>query len=442
MVYPLPGYGPAKGTGVAERGGVMKLRLWKLAALVSLAGCSSVAADQDGTGSAVVTADRDVYDFHFRTKVTAPVAIDVRKAIHVQLLYATGELTTYHVANANVGQAELLQVDESPVTNGERTISYEARLQVLFPTWKKPESYELVLPSRVDERSLRAFNARYDGPCNKHMYGQDSFWHDFLPRFDSCPLKDPAKRGDDVVSAIPRVSPSQLVTSDRMPDYKRIWDDGLLHTLVVLGVTDGGLPETEALAAGIVNHVSTGLGNPQKKAVSGIPGIIGGTSLQGEARPGRKVSIDVVITESMGAPASQFSAWLKQSSSRADYVVYSGHSGLGANIQSFLRVVTPARGQYQVMFLDGCNTYQYMDNAAQDIRAKLNADDPHGTLYLDQIANVLPAWTDKALPAIANVYDVLVHDDAPKTYNELVRGMPDPENVVVTGELDNPKRAR
>ena len=76
----------------------------------------------------------------------------------------------------------------------------------------------------------------------------------------------------------------------------------------------------------------------------------------------------------------------------ADYIVYNGHSGLGQNVRDLARRGAWNTGQYAIVFMNGCDTYAYIDSALAEAHADVNPDDPDGTKYLDIVANAMPSY--------------------------------------------------
>ena len=83
-------------------------------------------------------------------------------------------------------------------------------------------------------------------------------------------------------------------------------------------------------------------------------------------------------------------------SEKADLLVYSGHSGLGKNINALAAKGKVAKGKYQLVYLNGCQSFAYLGTAMHDKHTAANGKDvdPDGTKYLDVVANALPAYGD------------------------------------------------
>jgi hypothetical protein len=110
---------------------------------------------------------------------------------------------------------------------------------------------------------------------------------------------------------------------------------------------------------------------------------------------------------------------------------------LGANIQKLAGKGVWATGQYSVVFMNGCDTYAYVDSALADAHAAVNDDDPDGTKYLDIVANAMPSFFRSMPLATMALVEALLKRDEPKTYEEIFKDIDKSEVVLVTGEHDN-----
>jgi hypothetical protein len=117
--------------------------------------------------------------------------------------------------------------------------------------------------------------------------------------------------------------------------------------------------------------------------------------------------------------------------------VYNGHAGLGANIRALATKGGWQTGQYAIVFMNGCDTYAYVDRALWDAHAAVNSDDPEGTLYLDIVANAMPSYF-RSMPraSMALVRGLLSYDE-PRTYEQIFADLDSSQVVLVSGEQDN-----
>src|SRR5439155_26650110 len=102
------------------------------------------------------------------------------------------------------------------------------------------------------------------------------------------------------------------------------------------------------------------------------------------------------LVSELASTGADFDGRFGAATEGADLLVYSGHSGLGKNINAFARKARATKGHYQLAYLNGCQTFAYLGTAMHDKRRDLNgaAGDPNGTKFLDVVANALPAYGD------------------------------------------------
>ena len=83
-------------------------------------------------------------------------------------------------------------------------------------------------------------------------------------------------------------------------------------------------------------------------------------------------------------------------SEKADLIMYDGHAGLGKNVNALARKGKVAAGKYQLVLLNGCQTFAYIDTTMNDRRIEANgaASDPKGTRFMDVMGNALPGFAN------------------------------------------------
>src|SRR5262249_30067733 len=94
-------------------------------------------------------------------------------------------------------------------------------------------------------------------------------------------------------------------------------------------------------------------------------------------------------------------------------------------------------GKYQIFFMDGCDTFAYVDGALASTRAVLNPDDPLGTKYMDIVQNAMPAYFVSMADSSMALIRALKNDAAPQSYENIFAQIATSQVVVVTGEEDN-----
>jgi len=95
------------------------------------------------------------------------------------------------------------------------------------------------------------------------------------------------------------------------------------------------------------------------------------------------------------------------------------------------------KGQYQLVYMNGCDTFAYVDGYLASERAKLNTDDPTGTKYMEILTNSMPPnWESLPNNTISLIRD-LQKTDAPLEYSAILTHFDQSGFVTVTGDEDN-----
>jgi hypothetical protein len=94
-------------------------------------------------------------------------------------------------------------------------------------------------------------------------------------------------------------------------------------------------------------------------------------------------------------------------------------------------------GQYTLVFMNGCDTYAYIDSALANAHAAVNPDDPEGTKHLDIVANAMPSFFRSMPQATMALLDGLLDYENPQTFEDILRDIDPAEVALVTGEHDN-----
>jgi hypothetical protein len=414
-----------------------------LAALTLFAGstgCASDAASETPDDSDLTSTDGKVFDFAFKGEVIASKDMPVREAVLAQLQYVQGMLTTDVQGNAQVGFVKLSDVSESAVAGAgeKRRIRYAAKLPVVWPkAVASPTSYSLPLP--LDLTALSSFNATYDGKCGKNEYGQYTFWHDFNPKDVNCKLEG----ATDVARSVATVERSPQESQGKFPEYAEMLKDDVLDVVAVFGIIssnndqDPGAVEMDNVGY----ETARSLTEVTRKEQGPRGSILRSQSVTGKAIVrGRTVTVNLtsmLVNEVNGAGAD-FDALYGPASANADLIIYSGHSGLGKNINALADKTQVKAGKYQLMYLNGCQTFAYIGRTLHDKKTATNgaANDPEGTKYLDVIANALPAYGDVGITGL-RVYRAILQQDTPQSYSDLLKRFSRAHLVAVFGEEDN-----
>jgi hypothetical protein len=265
-------------------------------------------------------------------------------------------------------------------------------------------------------------------------------WYYYRPDKPGCAIAD-----EEVVKVTATVTPSALNTTGKYPELHRVWEDDRLEVISIFGKFEetGGPADSGVL--GFNNFVSLmkrELGNGQlvttPAALPDTPGpAINDVTLEGTLADGKQVKVTAFLVDSITKVWPGFDARYESLTTTADLIAYNGHAGLGQNVRALARMGAWVPGKYQMFFMNGCDTFAYVDGSLAETRARLNPDDPSGTKYMEFITNAMPSFfRSMPLASVAMVRGLLSYAQ-PKTYEEIFKGIDSAEVVLVTGEEDN-----
>lgn len=413
-------------------------------AFVALAACAP--ADAETSSEDLTSNSADALDLVFDGEVIAAGDQPARVAILTQLQFLRGLLVNQAAANAQIAFATLSNIVEVKAEEGRR-FRYRASVPVL---WSKseamPETLKVSLP--IDNSAYEAFADKYEQTCTKRDSAMTPFWHAFHPNRKGCNLNV-----RDVHTSLGRVLPSKQVTSGKYPEYDRMLADGRLEVVSLHGflgdgdrAKDGGLREMEAVVAGVAKSLTnvsqTMLVVPQDADADEEKAVYKASVTRGTAViRGRevKVQLTAMIASDFSGDDAERDRIYGGASEAADLIIYSGHSGYGSQIGSIERKTRTKANQYQVMFLDGCETFAYLGTSIHHRKRAQNGEarDPNGTRDFDVIANAMPAYSDGGV-TILSLYRSMLKQTA--SYDVLLKGFSPQHLTAVFGEEDNAYR--
>lgn len=385
------------------------------------AGCSSdLATDEEAAlgEDAITSTDGQPLEFSFDAEVIASREMPAKNAVVAQLEYMQGALTSDKKANVQFRFVDVKNPQESPEGTAKKRIRYSGSVAVIFPAGQRvPRRYDMAMP--LDVTDLAAFNAKYDGKCGNNEYGQETFWHDWNPRAEGCTL------GSDVARSRATVRKHPLGTTEKYPEYDQIWKDGRLDIVAVYGAisnttdSDAGARERESF----ISKLMGALIGAQRQDIVPRGGILKHSVVTGKTRVGnaeRDVRLVSYFVEEAQYAGAEFEASYTEETAKADFIHYSGHSGLGKNIAALSKSAKATAGKYQIAYFNGCQTLGYLGGWMHDARRTLNgaAADPNGTKFLDVIVTSLPAYSEST-PSEQILFDAFVEQR--KGWQELLR---------------------
>jgi hypothetical protein len=384
-----------------------------------------------------------IVDFEFDGELFTDFSFSASQQVKDQLLFTMGQLN----GSRGVARLDLVALSnlQTAQVGGRTHITYHAKVPV---AWGKrssvPASYELILPSDMSSAGQEAFFEKYKAACvdggTDHMES-GNFWYFYRPAASGCHLVDA-----EVVKTTATVSLSALNTTGKYPEYHEVWKDGVLNVVAVFGkYDDAGMDASDAGISAynsFVRAIRAELApfNPVTipATVPSAPGVSAPDITVDATLPdGRKVHVTALLTNQIRSAPPSFDTRYSQVTPNADYLSYNGHSGLGANIRALTQKGSWQAGQYTLAFINGCDTYSYVDSSLAQARAQLNADDPTGSKHLDIATNAMPSFF--ASNANNNIIFIrsLMNIATPKSYEQIFTSIDRSQVIVVSGEQDN-----
>jgi hypothetical protein len=394
-----------------------------------------------GDGKFDSSVEAVIVDFEFDGELVTDFAFNASQTIKDQLLFTMGQLN----GSRGVARLDLVQLSNIKTTNvgGMTKVTYHAKVPV---AWGKrnsvPASYELVLPKDMSFAAQQAFFEKYKSQCvegaEDHMES-GNFWYFYRPA--ECTLASA-----DVVRTTSTVALSALNTTGKYPEYNEVWKDGVLNVVAVFGkYEDEGTTSSDAGISAYNSFVSKIQSELRPFNMTTVPATI--PTSPGVSAPdvtidatlpdGRKVHVTALLTNQIRNTGPEFDTRYAQVTPNADFLSYNGHSGLGANIKALTRKGSWRAGQYTLAFINGCDTYAYVDSSLAMARAALNPDDPTGSKHLDIATNAMPSFFHSNANGNITFIRSLMNIAQPLSYEQIFRSIDSSQVIVVSGEQDN-----
>ena len=422
--------------------------LLSLAALLPVVavGCADTAADDTDEGSedAYTSATAKLLDFEFDGEVLTTGG-NAEQAVKDQMLFTIGQLN----GKTGVGRLDKLALTNVRSTpQGDLTrVQYHAKLPVsIAKASRVARSFTLILPKRADSAGQDAFYNKYGATActgyGAHDLEAGIYWYYYRPEQPGCTIA-----AADVVKprATVRVSPEN--STNKYPEYDKIWADDVLNVVAIFGKVEDGA--TTSADRGIWSHghfVSTMRRERPTARVTPAntpdsPGIANAdVTIESTLPNGKKVKLTSFLVDNVREGGPAFERRYNELSGDADVIVYNGHAGLGQNVRALSRMGTFKPNKYQIVYMNGCDTFAYVDGHFAASRALLNPSDPKGTKFMEIITNSMPPnWDSLPINTMSMVRD-LMKIDAPVKYTDLLSHFDQSGFVAVTGDEDNTYR--
>ena len=400
---------------------------------------------KDEDGKADTSAAALFVDFEFDGQLMTDSSWNAENTIEDQLLYTIGQLN----GRNSVGRLDKVALTNVKTTTvaGRTKITYHAKMPVSWGNKTSvPQTVPLTLPADMAYTAVDKFVTAYSHSCvdfGAHEVDSGSMWYYFRPERSGCTFV-----AADVVKTTAAVTVSPINTTGKFPEYTKVWEDNSLNMVAIFGkYEDGATGASDAGIAGWNAFIAAVKTELRPYTVTTVPAVIpaspGSAMTDIEFRAttpdGKTIKITALLTDNVRTALSgaAFKTRYEGLSTRADFIVYNGHAGLGANVRALARSGKWVAGQYLIMFENGCDTYAYIDGAIIDAHKLVNPDDAIGTKYVDVVNNGMPAFFSSMPAATMAMFKGLMSYSAPKTYEQIFAGVDKSQVVLVTGEQDN-----
>jgi hypothetical protein len=412
------------------------------ALVLSLAGCAG-GADEPAEYDQPFTSDvATLLNFEFDGQLTAATASNLKGLIRAQLLYTVGHLNGENGV-ARLERLQLTNLTSTAIGGGLYRIKYHAKLPVAWGSKVNlPTAYSFTLPLRADAAST--FTSRYGQTCNDgepNSVTVDNYWYHYRPHAGGCALA-----AADVATMPATVTVSNENSVAKYPEYHQIWEDGRLQILAIFGKydvggkthADAGVAAFDEFVAAVRAEFPTATTSPASLPTNpGTNDQADDVTFDLVRSDGTEIVVTAILVNSVPSAGAAFNKRYAELATNADLVMYNGHAGLGANVRYLATLGHWFPGKYQILFMDGCDTFAYVDDSIAKQRALLNADDPTGTRYMDMVTNAMPAYFVSLADSTMTLIRALSAPTQPKSWGTIFRDIDPAQVAVVTGEEDN-----
>jgi len=402
-------------------------------------GCASEpTSDPAGDESDFSSNQATLLDFEFDAELETDSVWNEKQTIQDQLLYTMGHLNH----DNSVGRLDnlvLSNVQRTAVAGGKTKLSYHAKLPVAWGRKTNlPESYELKLPRDNSFAGISAFTEKYKHSCvdwGAHDVDTGSMWYYYRPNRSGCSIPDA-----ELVKTTARVTKSTQNTTGKYPEYHKVWEDDRLEVVSIFGKYESGGGAGDAGVSAFkafLSTIKTALPQGAVQTPSTVTADTNDVTFEATLADGKKVKVTALLVDAITSTWPGFKQRYEALTPTADIIAYNGHAGLGQNVRALAQMGKWQANKYQMFFMNGCDTFAYVDGSLAQTRASLNPDDPSGTKYMEFITNAMPSFFSSMANASTTLVKGMLSYAQPKTYDQIFEGIDRSEVVLVTGEEDN-----
>jgi hypothetical protein len=410
--------------------------------LVTLAGCAADSGAPATEDDAFSSNQATLLDFEFDGSLVTDVSLNDKKTIESQMLFTMGHLNH----DNSVGRLDnlvLTNVVRKDVS-GRVELAYHAKLPVAWGSKTNlPKSYDFKLPRDISSAAQQKFASAHKEACvdhGAHDVSAGSMWYHYRPQRQGCDIKDA-----EIIKTTATATRSALNTTGRFPEYHKIWEDDRLEVISIFAkfeanadANDVGIDAFNAFVRKMKSELKDKKLVTAPAAVSDSPGPnVRDVTIEGTLADGKQVKVTAFLVDDISSPFAGFDRRYESLTPTADLIAYNGHAGLGQNVRALAKKGRFVANKYQVFFMNGCDTFAYVDGSLAEARSSLNKSDPSGTKFMEFVTNAMPSFFRSMSDASSALISGFLSFDQPKTYEKMFQGIDRAEVVLVTGEEDN-----
>ncbi len=322
----------------------------------------------DARGVKLVEATLEELVFETDTEDEKSWEAEIRDQLH----YLVSQLRPI---NATPGLWHSLTMEVKTVSKGaygKNRIVYGATFLASWPRGGAKTSLPIVFPVRGDAEGMEAFEAKYGGQC-----GKGPMWYYLNLKNPQCPLGQP-ELPEDAQRVSLKVVDSPLNTSNKAPEYGKMWEDGKLVITHVMGNVISLARQEQSL------HESFCQQHPGATTQVLTDNFFHETQVSRWQTPAGIVELRTmrIKTGNVQEATEEFTEEFRESLKDTDVISYNGHAGLGKNIRAFSKLIKLEPNRYYLMWINACVPFAYFDEAFFEASKEANPDHPW-TKHLD-----------------------------------------------------------
>ena len=428
----------------------VSLRVAVAAILAAVSGCGDSRTVSDVKFDSAHSVALDGVIDEGRLIATSDDVDSIKDEIGDQLFYMIGQFNGVNGV-PDLNRLESTVTEVTARADGLFDVKYAARVLISWARERTiPANLELIMPARGDFTGLSEFFQAYgsDETSGKrcmaseaHEVSQGIFWYYYRPLKTNCALRNPALDNVSVMSRFAiRLALSGENSSGKSPEYAKVWEDGRLVVTAIFGKFEDGATSTGDAGIGAYGQTYRDLLSMFGQPVSNsLPAGQQPDASHNDIRlmfttASGSLDIHLYLVDGIRNVDSEFRAKYNARTRISDYVSYSGHSGLGANIRALARMGQFVQGQYQIFLVNGCDTFAYVEGSLRNAHQAANPNFGPDK-YFDMITNAMPSYFHMNSTSNLAIISGLIGKT--KTYRQILQGFDQSQRAAVTGEQDN-----